>query len=55
MIEAVIDSEINKEYEGSDHCPLSLTLDFEKIKLMDGSKPAPVEPLSMIVPKTAVA
>ena len=30
---AVIDSEIHNEYWGSDHCPVSLTLDVTKIDL----------------------
>ena len=28
---AVLDSEIFKEYDGSDHCPLCLTVDIDKL------------------------
>ena len=31
MASGVVDSEINNEYQGSDHCPLSLTFDLAKI------------------------
>ena len=55
MLEAVIDSEINKEYEGSDHCPISLTLDKERIRLLDGKRPAPSDPLDQIIPKAPIA
>ena len=30
--DAVIISEIQNEYFGSDHCPISLTIDLDKIK-----------------------
>jgi hypothetical protein len=55
MMKAVIDSEIHKEYDGSDHCPLSLTIDLSQITLLDGQKPkvAPA-PIEMIQAKAKV-
>jgi len=38
---AVVDSEINNELDGSDHCPLSLTVDLAKVPRLDGKQPAP--------------
>lgn len=35
MMNAVVESEINTEYWGSDHCPLSLTIDTDQIILQD--------------------
>lgn len=35
MMHSVINSEINDEYHGSDHVPLSLTIDLNKIKGFD--------------------
>lgn len=32
MINAVVDSEINDDIHGSDHVPISLTIDTEKIQ-----------------------
>ena len=40
MTNAVINSEINDEYWGSDHCPLSLTLDIDRI-LLGAAMPVP--------------
>ncbi len=39
LMNAVLDSEINNEYHGSDHCPLSLTLDLTKVDNMDKMPP----------------
>jgi exonuclease III len=33
MIEAVVDSEIHPEFWGSDHCPVSITINLSKIDL----------------------
>ena len=35
MISAVINSEIHNEFYGSDHCPLSLTVDLETLKTIE--------------------
>lgn len=39
MMSAVVNSEINAEYHGSDHCPLSLTIDINKISQLNGQAP----------------
>lgn len=39
LMTAVLDSEINNEYHGSDHCPLSLILDLTKVDSMDKMPP----------------
>jgi len=33
IVNAVVDAEIHNEYWGSDHCPVSLTIDVSKINL----------------------
>jgi hypothetical protein len=32
-VNAIVDAEIHNEYWGSDHCPVSLTIDVTKINL----------------------
>ena len=31
LMNSVVSSDIHNEYWGSDHCPLSLTMDYEKL------------------------
>lgn len=35
MMNAVVDAEIHNEFWGSDHCPVSLTIDVTKIDLKE--------------------
>lgn len=35
MMPAVTNSEINNEHWGSDHCPLSMTVDLDKVTPID--------------------